>query len=286
MPKKNRKASFSSKAIYENLFRNTSDGINIHDIHGNLLDANQKYMDLLGYSRDEILKCRIRDFHPPSSLEEIKGHTKKLFKDGYINFETDFIRKNGGIFSAEVAATLFELDEGHVVQAIVRDISERKNAESVLRESEKRFRSLFEQSYDPIIMHEGGKIKEVNDRACKMLGYSKDRLQTMKILDLHKVSNQKKIRELISRKKRFVQFETQWIKADGTIIDVEISSNILDFKTRLAQAIIRDITERKRAEEVIKESEERHRSVFEYSQDAMWRGATYITRSKVASSAK
>ena len=60
-----------------------------------------------------------------------------------------------------------------------------------------------------------------------------------------------------------LQFETQWIKADGTQIDVEISSNIMDFKNRLTQGIIRDITERKRAEQELRESEELYRTLVE-----------------------
>jgi two-component system sensor histidine kinase/response regulator len=263
MPKKNRKISLISKEIYEDLFRNTSDGINIHDMKGNILDANQKYQDLLGYSRDEILKCRIRDFHPPNVLEELKAYTKKLFKDGYINFEAEFKSKNGEIFPAEVTATLFDLDDGHVVQAIVRDISERKNAERVLRESEKRFRTLFEQSIDAIIINQDGKIRDVNERACKMLGYSKEQLQAMTIMDLRKGYDLKKTKERIYRKKRLLQFETQWVKADGSPIDLEIHSNILDFDTRLTQDVIRDITERKQAEKEIRESRELYRSLVE-----------------------
>jgi two-component system cell cycle sensor histidine kinase/response regulator CckA len=158
------------------------------------------------------------------------------------------------------------------------EIREREHIEKELRKSEKRWRTLFEQSIDAIIVHENGRIKEANNRACEILGYSKEQLQTMNVLDLHRDSDREEIEKIVGRKEKLLQFETQWIKADRTPVDVEISSNIIDLKKRLTQAIIRDITDRKRTEEALRESEEGYRTAIENSNDGVMiiQGRRYI----------
>jgi two-component system cell cycle sensor histidine kinase/response regulator CckA len=148
--------------------------------------------------------------------------------------------------------------------------SERKLAEKALRESEENFRRLFEQSIDAVIIHKKGKIMDANDSTCKMLGYSKNQLRAMTIMDLHDDSDREEIKQKIYRDKRLLQFETRWIKADGTSIDVEISSNIIDLQERLTQAVIRDIAERKRADAAIRESERRFRLLVENTTDTLF----------------
>ncbi len=252
-----------STVKYGDIFHNTNYAIMIHDMKGNILDVNQKFIDLLGYSRDEILSCKLRDLHPPEALQEVKEATKKISQDEFVNLETKFLKKNREIFPAEVTSSLFKLSGGQILQSFIRDISERKKAEKALKDSEERFRLLFEQSIDAIIIHENGIIKDVNDRACKMLGYSKDQLCKMTIMDLHSDSDSEITKKRVTREKSSLHFETQWIKSDGTPIDVEISSNIIDFKTRLTQGVVRDITERKQSEEKLRESEGLYRILVE-----------------------
>ena len=168
---------------YNNLFRNISDAMTINDSRGNILDVNRQCLDLFGYSRDEMLKLNITDLHSPEVLKEIGDNNEKFTQDGFIFLETKFMKKNGEIFTGEVRATRFKIDGHEVIQGLIRDISDKIIAEKRLKESERRFRSLFEQSIDAIIIHEKGKIKQVNASACKILGYSKDQLQSMTIYE-------------------------------------------------------------------------------------------------------
>ena len=144
--------------------------------------------------------------------------------------------------------------------------SERKQVEQELKESEERFRSLFEESNDAVFIHglDGG-ILNVNARACEMLGYDKDTLLQMPIVALHpqeELPRSKKAFET-TKDKGSVRFESKFKKADGTIINVDISSRITDPEKGVIQGIARDITEHEQAEQALRESESKYRSLFE-----------------------
>jgi two-component system sensor histidine kinase/response regulator len=142
-----------------------------------------------------------------------------------------------------------------------RAIKEKRQAEEALRKSEERFRKLFEQSNDAIFIHEAGRIIDVNHRACEMLGYSKEQFLTMEIADLYpqegciesskKINNAQELNSIES-----ILFETLFKKADGTVVPVEISSGIIDFKKKIIQGIARDITERQRTEAELRKAKE------------------------------
>jgi PAS domain S-box-containing protein len=142
-----------------------------------------------------------------------------------------------------------------------RAIEEKRQAEEALRKSEERFRKLFEQSNDAIFIHQAGRIIDVNQRACEMLGYSKEQLLTMEIADLYpqegftesskKITTPQGLNSIES-----ILFETVFRKADGTVVAVEISSGIIDREKKIIQGIARDITERKRTEAELQKAKE------------------------------
>ena len=258
-----------SKEKYEHFFQKNTDAICIHDIKGKILETNQRCQGLLGYSKKEILTCHIKDFHPPETIDYLIKQSKKLLKNKHINFEIVFLKKNGEQFEGEVSSTLFEIKGKKVYQATLRDISDKKNAENALIKSENQYRLLFEYSFDAIFVHQKEKIINVNKQFCEMTGYSRAKLLKMSILDFYDEADREASKKIINSKKRHLQFETQWLKADGTLIDVEIISTIIDADKGIRQAIVHNITEKKRFLEKLKESEERHRSLFEYAQDAI-----------------
>ena len=262
-------ALLESKDKYEDFFQKSTDATCIHDIKGNILEANQRCQELLGYSKKEILTCHIKDFHPPESIGHLKKQSKKLLQNKHINFEIVFKKKNGEQFDGEVFSTLFEVKGIKVYQATLRDISDRKQAENALIKSENQYRLLFEHSFDAIFVHQKEKIINANKQLCEMMGYNRAKLLKMSLLDFYSKADREAPIRRINRKERHLQFETQWVKADGTLIDVEISSTIIDPGKGIRQAVVKNITEKKRFIEKLKESEERHRSLFEYAQDAI-----------------
>jgi len=142
-----------------------------------------------------------------------------------------------------------------------RAYEEKQQAEEARRKSEERFRKLFEQSNDAIFIHQAGRIVDVNHRACEMLGYSKEQFLTMEIANLYPDEGYPESSKKINVPQGLnsiesILFETRFKKADGTVVDVEISSGIIDREKKIIQGIARDITERKRTEAELQKAKE------------------------------
>ena len=122
------KALKESEEKYSSLFKSSNDAVFVHDLEGNIIDINQKVLDQFGYTRSQILSLNMLELHPIGVHEEYRQAFENNSADGSCNFEIDFKRKSGEIFPAEVSASFFELKGRNVVQCIVRDITERKQA--------------------------------------------------------------------------------------------------------------------------------------------------------------
>jgi len=120
-----------------------------------------------------------------------------------------------------------------------------------LRQKDEHFRRLFEQSNDAILIHKQGRILDVNQRACDLLGYDKGKLLTMEIRDLHPEDEHHSAMERIALVEKGLSlfFETRLKRADGGVVDVEVSSSLINAGDKTIQGIVRDITERKLYEE-------------------------------------
>ncbi|MCP4538633.1 MAG: PAS domain S-box protein [Chloroflexi bacterium] len=124
-------------------------------------------------------------------------------------------------------------------------------ATHALRESEEQFRKLFEQSNDAIIIHTmDAQIQDVNSRMVEMIGYEKDVLLVMTVTDLLCEDVRPHLQDafLTVEEEKWFQTESKFVKADATMIDVDIRASLVDPEKGIIQAIVRDITERKRAE--------------------------------------
>lgn len=168
------------------------------------------------------------------------------------------------------AAPIFD-KEGEVIQIIesCRDITERKQAERALKESEEKFRKILASSPDAIMLFdaESRQFLEVNEAAVQLYGYSREeflKLKQPQITDEIEASDSS-IKDLLSGKLSKILLHYHK-KKDGTVFPAEISGSTFSFKDRKVMCgIIRDITERKRAEYALKESEERFKGIYSQS---------------------
>jgi len=150
------------------------------------------------------------------------------------------------------------------LRGIALDLSQRKHIEKALKHSEKNFKTLFENSIDAIITHNiSGKIFEGNENAHRLLKTGNDELTSRNILDFFSESEKEEIHNRINKIKygNNELFESTILSADNNILNVEISSKMVDPNEGKIQTIIRDITERKKGEEALKESEKRFRNL-------------------------
>jgi PAS domain S-box-containing protein len=188
-------------------------------------------------------------------LKEMHRDMVVIMVTGYASLETAVRALNEGA-SAYITKPL-KSDE---LVATVREalgkqrlITEKRWVEESLRESEERYRKLFEESNDAILIHQSGQIINANKKAVNMLGHSKRQLLTMMIKDLHpeegRTDSSKRLNT--TRKRGSLLFETQWTRADGRMVDVEVSSKIIDHEKNIFMGIARDVSKRKRMEEAL-----------------------------------
>src|SRR5208337_525742 len=171
-----------------------------------------------------------------------------------------------------VAAVAYPLKDrqGRVREVVLihQDISERKRAEEALRVSEERFRTFVDHAADGFFLHEQetARVLDVNRRACESLGYTRDELIGMTPFDFDADVTialiEGRIRKLFSGE--MIAFESRHRRKDGTVFPVEIRGKAFWEGGRgFIVSLVRDMTERKRAEEALRESEERFRGTFE-----------------------
>jgi len=134
-------ALIESEKKYSTLFHSSVDSIFIHDIQGNILDANKTALKQFGYSLAEIQKITVRDLVPSSAQDKANRMLEKVAKKGHAQFEIDFLTRDGEAFIGEVSANILELDDAPVIQGVVRDISERVQVREALEESREQLRT-------------------------------------------------------------------------------------------------------------------------------------------------
>lgn len=243
-----------SESEYRGLFENAHDAILILTPGTEIvLDANSAACRLYGFSHDEFVG---RSLLPLSANpERVQTPDREIMEiGGTIEFETVQFRKDGAELTLEVTAAIVDYKGRRAFLSINRDISERKKAEEAIRASEKKYRLLMEQASDGVVvMDRAGNYIEVNHMACEALGYSRDELLAMnasQVVAPEDLAENPLLRDRLAARNGLL-IERTLVRKDGTRFPVEISAKLLDDRTM--QAIIRDVTERKRAERALHE---------------------------------
>ena len=254
----------ASELFYRSLFDNMCSGVAVYEAKEGgtdfvFIDFNQvaetidriKKEDLIGKSVLEVFPG-VRDFGLFDVFQRVwntgkpEHHPISFYKDDRIVGW----REN----------SVYKLPSGELV-AVYNDITKRKQAEEALRESEERFRMLFNSSNDAVFVHEQtiedipGKICDVNEVACQKFGYTKEELLQMSHLDLiapEQLEEVPGIREKLLTWGHII-FEITAVTKDGKKFPCEISTHLFEFKGQpTVLSILRDISERKKSEEELK----------------------------------
>lgn len=272
--KKAEEALRQSEEKYSSLFQYSNDAIFIHDLDGNIIDVNHRVLESFGYTKDEVLSMTIADLHPPDMFEKHEKAFEAVKRNGFTKFEVDFKRKNGSVFHGEVSARAIEIGGRKVVQGIVRDITERKRAEEALRESEEKFRLAFENAKDAIFWADpvSGKIINCNKAAETLLEKGRDEIIGQSQTELHPPEEAEHYTEVFKHdveKRGGEPTEAEIAVKSGRRVPVEITASVTRLGQKdIIQGLFRDITERKRAEEQLKNySENLERMVEERTRE-------------------
>ena len=230
----------------------------------NKVQYSPEWKKQIGYEENEISddfqewESRVHPDDLEPTLKEVQKSIEQKLRDHRVEFR--FRHRDGSYRWILAQASIIQDDTGRPIRMVGShlDITERKQAEEALRESEARFRRLFEHSNDAIFIHTlEGKIRDVNIRACEMLGCTKNDFLEQTISQLHPKESLQEAEGAIreTSEKGAVRFETKFKKADGSTLDVEISSRVVDSEKGIVQGIVRDISPRKKAEKALRESE-------------------------------
>jgi len=150
--KQTEEALLESEEKYSSLFQDSIDGIFIHDIDGNIMDANQRILELFGYTETELASIKVPSLHPVNALEKSKWAFETINQKGFVRFEIEFSKKNGEVFPAEVSSSYVDIGGRRIVQGIVRDITERRQAEEALRNNEQLLSNIIESMQEGILV--------------------------------------------------------------------------------------------------------------------------------------
>ena len=242
---------------YRRLFQNNPFPVWIHDLETlRLLDVNHAAEKTYGYLREEFLKMTVKDIVPDediSVLQEIEPGAEdrtivpRLWKHR---------RKDGTLIDVEVTADGLLFQGRRARRILANDVTRRKKAETELRQSEERYRDLFENNPFPMWVYDAETLRfvAVNDAACRQYGYSADEFLSMNITKIRPEEDISALMENIAESSGELQKSGDWRhrRKDGSEIYVEITSHEMDFMGRNARLVLaNDVTDRHKAEEEI-----------------------------------
>jgi PAS domain S-box-containing protein len=250
-----------SEEKYRLLFENANDAILLHEVSREgprrIFAVNEATCRMLGYTREELLRMTIADIDVPEQMEKIPAILDRLFSEGCAVFETEHLRKDGSRVQVLVSIRTFDLHGTMVMLSIVRDITERKKAEELLRETTQTLEAVIKASPLPIFAVDRERIvKTWNPAAERTFGWSAQEVLGRQYPAIPK-DKMDEADVLFSRalESGLSEVETLRQRQDGSLIDVHISAAPLrDGRGNVTgvMAVVADITERKRAEEKIK----------------------------------
>jgi len=268
-----------SEKLYRFLTENTNDMITRHLPDSTYLFISPACRTLFGYTSEELLGTKAFDLIHPEDVKRVITISQEAVRTGELRMgQYRHLKKDGQYIWVETVGNVIKNEvTGDIkdIICVVRDITERKQAEEALRESEEKTRSILRVAPVGIGVVRDKILEDVNFCICEMTGYSKEELvgNSARMLypsqeDFDYVGTEK-YRQIAERGTGVV--ETRWIKKDGNIIDILLAStpmDINDYSKGITFTAL-DITERKRAAEALQESEQKYRTLFESSTDAI-----------------
>ena len=267
-----------SEELFRNTFEYASIGMALEIPDGTFVRTNAAFDRMMGYEPGELIGVHRSVVTPPEDVVENEERYRQFLETGLpsMSYEKRYMRKDGRVIWVDMNVSFIRDADGNARFSIImaRDITEHKQMEVALRESEEKYRSLLEHAYDAIIIADfEGNLLEVNKKAEELLSYTKEELLGTNFSKLHPEEEFGRVlpafREMVEGKTHSL-LDTKVLRKDGKTIPVDITGGAIRYGGRqVAQAIFRDITDRKEKEEALKQSEHRFRSLSEASLEAI-----------------
>ncbi len=255
------------------LAKYANDIILLFNEQGDIIQANDRTEKAYGYSTDELLKMNLRDLRPPESRRDVDQLLGKM--QGHAFYESIAQRKDGTTFVIEASMRAFEIDGRKYFQGIARDITERKQAEQIIRLSEEKLRAMFNMS--PLGMARNamdGRFVEANPALLEMLGYTFDELNNLSYWDITpKEYDAQEAQQLESLNKfsKYGPYEKEYINKLGQRFPVRLNGMLIvgSDGEKYIWSIFENITDKKKIEDELKRYREHLEELVEERTSAL-----------------
>jgi len=268
-------ALIREKAYFEELFEHAPEAIVLVDNDSRVLEANAEFTQTFGYTLDEIRGKSVDEILAPPELHDEAVSITETIKEGEPEYvETVRRRKDGSVIDVSIIGSPIRVSGRQVaVFGIYRDITERKRAEIALRESDEKYRGLFNNAQVGMFRSRvsDGKLLECNERHAQMYGYrNRDECIKKFVASEHYIDpgTRETMLQEIERNGEIRNYEARFSRKDRSVIWVRFSARLYPEKQYLEGVVI-DITDEKRAIEEMGKSEEKYRVLVENATDAI-----------------
>ncbi len=246
-----------SEAYQRQILQTTADGFWVIGNEGQIIDVNDAYCAMTGYTRDALLNMRIGDLDAEEEPEETQARMERIMQTGHEIFETTHRRKDGSLLPVEITATYLKERQGQFI-CFCRDLTRRKQGQARRR----LFGRLLDEAPAAITIHDtDGHFVFANKATASMHGY--ESVQEFLKINLHDLDLPES-EELLDERVRKIKetgearFEVTHYRKDGSTFPLEVQAKIIDWEGKPAiLSIATDITESKQAEENLRESQQR-----------------------------
>jgi len=275
------KALKESEQKYRELVDNANCAVIVIEPTGYLSFVNPKFCEMMGYTMEEVKKLHFSKLVHPEDLPMVTENFKKKLSGQQTrkNYRIRALTKQGDTIYVDYESAVIKR-KGRIVgiQAVINDITERKKAEEEVRESEEKYRTLFESANDVILyVDKYGKIIDINKRVEDIFGYTRSEVIGKNFVELGVLRPKniprivKLFQDSIGGKQVISILELELKNKNGKMVPIEASTRVIkrDGKIVGTMNILRDITARKKAEEKLKESEEKWRSLTGNTDDTI-----------------
>ena len=257
-----------SEDRYRSFFENSKDAVLLTTPDGGILSANKAACEMFGRSEEELFRAgrgAVVDVSDP----RLSAGLEQRSKTGLFKGDLTYLRKDGSPFIGETTSVVFGNQDGLLrTSIIIRDITERTQAEGALRKSEEEYRNLFENANEAIFVVQDGKLVFLNPMTAMMTGYSREELMTRPFIEFIHPDDRDMVfdRHVTRMKGKELPhvYSFRIIHKEANIIWGELNAVLINWNGKPATLnFLSDITERKQAEVELREKEQRYRELFD-----------------------
>ena len=275
-----RRASERARQFLAAIVESSDDAITSTDLDGTITSWNAGAEALYGYRAEEVIGQPISILIPPGRRHEMTRFFESMEQAAKpSHFETVRVAKGGHPVDVSLTISCVRDGAGRIVGAagIARDIRGRLRADRATRDSAERFQALFERSLDALYIHDlDGNFLDLNPAALRLLGYRREDIPSLRVSSLISDDQMHRIEEHLAEVRETgtqrEAFEFRVRCRDGTFVDMETKGALIptEGNARAVLGVARDITERKRVEAALRESEERFRALADSCPAILW----------------